>query len=66
MPDLFHMDDFDKCMSLEDEALYCSITYEVQPLDPDNKSQVWNVIQVRKKVVIKLLQHIKWKVLLDF
>lgn len=46
MPLLFHQDNFDKCMLLEEDALYCSITYELQPLYPSNSSEMWNIISV--------------------
>ncbi|CAG9854772.1 unnamed protein product [Phyllotreta striolata] len=43
LPPLFHQDNYDKCMLLEKEALYCSFEYNLQPLDTDNR--FWKTIQ---------------------
>ncbi|KAJ8911703.1 hypothetical protein NQ315_013165, partial [Exocentrus adspersus] len=45
MPLVFHHDDFDQSMMLGKDALYCSFTYEVEPLNSLNTSEVWNIIQ---------------------
>ncbi|XP_030766855.1 O-acyltransferase like protein-like [Sitophilus oryzae] len=45
MPDLFHQDNFDKCMLLKDQAFYCSFTYQLEPLDRSNPPEVWGIIQ---------------------
>lgn len=44
MPPLFHMDDYDRCMSLADKTLYCSITVQLSPLGSNN-STIWNIIE---------------------
>ncbi|KAJ8927036.1 hypothetical protein NQ314_020599, partial [Rhamnusium bicolor] len=44
MPQLFHQDNYDKCMLLKDEALYCTFTYELQPLKVNNVSETWKII----------------------
>ncbi|XP_030766859.1 nose resistant to fluoxetine protein 6-like isoform X2 [Sitophilus oryzae] len=43
MPELFHLDNFDHCMLNQNEALYCTFTYQLRPLDKN--SLIWNIIQ---------------------
>ncbi|CAH0550012.1 unnamed protein product [Brassicogethes aeneus] len=45
MPNLFHLDDYDKCMLLQNRALYCSITFELEPLDAENPSEIWKIVK---------------------
>lgn len=47
MPQLFHLDDYDECMYLEEKALYCTFTYELQPIFVEEKSSIWNIIKVK-------------------
>ncbi|XP_018571858.1 uncharacterized protein LOC108911409 [Anoplophora glabripennis] len=46
MPLVFHQDNFDRCMLLEENALYCSFTFELEPLNPSNASETWNIISI--------------------
>ncbi|KAL3270221.1 hypothetical protein HHI36_009277 [Cryptolaemus montrouzieri] len=48
LPPVFELDNFDRCMLLEDEALYCMIEFHLQPIDPKNTSKTWNNIQELK------------------
>ncbi|KAJ8911704.1 hypothetical protein NQ315_013166, partial [Exocentrus adspersus] len=42
LPILFHMDNFDDCMLLKRRALYCYLSYELQPLHSNgNQSKTW-------------------------
>uniref|UniRef100_A0A6P7GPX5 Nose resistant to fluoxetine protein 6-like isoform X2 n=1 Tax=Diabrotica virgifera virgifera TaxID=50390 RepID=A0A6P7GPX5_DIAVI len=46
MPTLFHLDDYDECMLLNEKALYCTFRFELQPLSVDNVSDIlWIVLQ---------------------
>ncbi|KAF2888954.1 hypothetical protein ILUMI_17219, partial [Ignelater luminosus] len=45
MPSVFHMDDFDQCMVLGEEMLYCFVTTELRPTNPKQPSQVWKIIE---------------------
>ncbi|XP_063923191.1 nose resistant to fluoxetine protein 6-like isoform X2 [Zophobas morio] len=45
MPPLFHMDDFDTCMSYGENALYCAIEFQLSPKNLHNTSEVWKIIQ---------------------
>ncbi|KAJ8927005.1 hypothetical protein NQ314_020568, partial [Rhamnusium bicolor] len=45
MPELFYQDNYDKCMLLEDEALYCFFTYQLEPLNPTNVPEIWKIIE---------------------
>ncbi|XP_060519216.1 O-acyltransferase like protein-like isoform X2 [Cylas formicarius] len=45
MPDLFYLDNFDKCMLYGDRALFCSFRYTLEPIDGQNVSEVWKIIQ---------------------
>ncbi|XP_050518254.1 nose resistant to fluoxetine protein 6-like isoform X3 [Diabrotica virgifera virgifera] len=47
LPDLFHQDNFDKCMLFGDEALYCNFEYELEPLN--NENALWKTIQELSK-----------------
>ncbi|KAF5307205.1 hypothetical protein FQR65_LT00721 [Abscondita terminalis] len=44
MPPLFHVDDYDRCMSLGKKALYCAITVQLKPLGSNN-STIWHIIE---------------------
>lgn len=46
MPDLFHIDDYDKCMLYGNETLYCTVKFQLYPENPDNSSRIWQIIQV--------------------
>lgn len=48
MPDLFHLDDYDKCMLNKETALYCTFSYKLEPLNSDNR--IWDLIQVTQKI----------------
>lgn len=56
LPPIFHTDNYDTCLLHDDEALYCSITYELEPLDRGNPSETWQlldvsiVLQIRNKM----------------
>nr|XP_023025742.1 nose resistant to fluoxetine protein 6-like [Leptinotarsa decemlineata] len=46
MPALFHQDNYDKCMLLDDEALYCSFIYKMEPRpNGANSTDTWKIIQ---------------------
>ncbi|XP_030766811.1 uncharacterized protein LOC115890654 [Sitophilus oryzae] len=45
MPDLFYHDNFDKCMLLKEKAFYCSLTYQLKPLNETSPPDVWKIIQ---------------------
>ncbi|CAH1235888.1 unnamed protein product [Diabrotica balteata] len=45
MPDIFQVEDFDSCMILKDKALYCEITYEFAPINPNNPPAMWKTIK---------------------
>lgn len=47
MPPLFHLDDYDRCMSNKQSSLYCSFVYQLEPENRKNVSDVWNVVEVR-------------------
>lgn len=58
MPTLFHYDNFDQCMLKNVEALYCTISFKLNPQN-STKSNVWNLIQVRLITrSIKIKNHI--------
>nr|XP_023022547.1 nose resistant to fluoxetine protein 6-like [Leptinotarsa decemlineata] len=44
MPPVFHQDNYDKCMLLDEEALYCSFTYKMTARN-DNNTDIWKIIQ---------------------
>lgn len=46
IPEIFHYDNFDRCMMLDDDALYYSVTYELQSLNNETLSETWLTIQV--------------------
>lgn len=46
MPPLFSMDDYEDCMLLKQKSLYCRLTYELEPINKDNSSQVWKIVKV--------------------
>ncbi|KAL3270226.1 hypothetical protein HHI36_009282 [Cryptolaemus montrouzieri] len=48
LPPVFELDNFDRCMLLEDEALYCTMEFHLYPLNPKNTSKTWNQIQELK------------------
>nr|CAH7730472.1 unnamed protein product [Callosobruchus chinensis] len=43
-PPVFHIDDYDTCMLLK-HKLYCHVNFQLQPVDKDKPSPVWNTIQ---------------------
>ncbi|XP_049824760.1 nose resistant to fluoxetine protein 6-like [Aethina tumida] len=45
MPPVFHLDDFDRCMLLEEKALYCTISLNLQGLNPNSPSKSWEIIK---------------------
>ncbi|XP_049824719.1 nose resistant to fluoxetine protein 6 isoform X2 [Aethina tumida] len=45
MPDVFYMDNYDKCMMRGDESFFCSFDYHLEPLDSKNISDTWRIIQ---------------------
>lgn len=47
MPELFHMDNYDRCMLRGDESFFCSFDYQLEPLDFNNVSDTWKIIQVK-------------------
>ncbi|XP_072399998.1 nose resistant to fluoxetine protein 6-like isoform X2 [Diabrotica undecimpunctata] len=47
LPDLFHQDNFDKCMLFGDETQYCYFEYELKPLNNDNP--MWKAMQELSK-----------------
>nr|XP_023020195.1 uncharacterized protein LOC111508811 isoform X1 [Leptinotarsa decemlineata] len=44
MPPLFHQDNYDQCMLLDDDALYCSFTYKVRS-KTNGENGMWKIIQ---------------------
>ncbi|CAH1101182.1 unnamed protein product [Psylliodes chrysocephalus] len=42
MPPIFHQDNYDNCMLLEDKALYCSFEYHLEPIQ---ENAIWRIIQ---------------------
>ncbi|KAL3288864.1 hypothetical protein HHI36_003311 [Cryptolaemus montrouzieri] len=46
LPPVFQMDDFDRCMLLGVEALYCTIEFQLRPVDPENITDEWKQIMV--------------------
>ncbi|KAJ8938257.1 hypothetical protein NQ318_001790, partial [Aromia moschata] len=47
MPPLFHLDDYDECMLLREDGLYCKFTFELQPLQLEKQNHIWNVVSVK-------------------
>ncbi|CAH1371478.1 unnamed protein product [Tenebrio molitor] len=45
MPPLFHLDNYDSCMLHGDEALYCMVTIQLFPINPNNTSKIWKIIE---------------------
>ncbi|XP_050294187.1 O-acyltransferase like protein-like [Anthonomus grandis grandis] len=45
IPEVFFQDNFDNCMMREDEAFYCALTYEVEPIDKETPSETWEIIK---------------------
>lgn len=46
IPEVFHYDNFDQCMMLKDDAFFCSLTYELEPIDKEQPSETWRIIKV--------------------
>lgn len=46
LPDLFYTENYDTCMLYGDEAFYCSFTFELEPIDADNPSETWQLLDV--------------------
>ncbi|CAH0550013.1 unnamed protein product [Brassicogethes aeneus] len=44
IPELFHMDNYDKCMLMGEKAFFCSTQYNLEPLNPQNASKTWRII----------------------
>lgn len=42
MPELFHLDNFDLCLSMNRSALYCSITFQLDGMD--GNSEIFRII----------------------
>ncbi|XP_017771941.1 PREDICTED: uncharacterized protein LOC108559241 [Nicrophorus vespilloides] len=45
MPPLFHLDDFDGCLTQKSDSLYCFATVQLVPKDVDNLSKTWKIIE---------------------
>ncbi|KAK9874063.1 hypothetical protein WA026_002418 [Henosepilachna vigintioctopunctata] len=45
LPPVFEVDNFDRCMLLGDEALYCTIDFQLAPEDAKNPTETWKKIQ---------------------
>ncbi|XP_017771936.1 PREDICTED: uncharacterized protein LOC108559236 [Nicrophorus vespilloides] len=45
MPPLFHLDDFDGCLTLKSDSLYCYATVQLAPNDEENVSKTWKIIE---------------------
>ncbi|KAJ3659719.1 hypothetical protein Zmor_011393 [Zophobas morio] len=45
MPEVFHLDDYDRCMLHGPDALYCSISFQLYPKTAENASDTWKVIE---------------------
>ncbi|KAB0804823.1 hypothetical protein PPYR_01793 [Photinus pyralis] len=45
MPELFHLDDFDRCLMLGENALYCTFKMQLAPLDEAADLKVWETMQ---------------------
>ncbi|XP_063923012.1 nose resistant to fluoxetine protein 6-like [Zophobas morio] len=45
MPEVFHLDDYDRCMLHGPDALYCSISFQLYPKTAENTSDAWKVIE---------------------
>ncbi|KAK5647259.1 hypothetical protein RI129_002151 [Pyrocoelia pectoralis] len=45
MPELFHLDNFDRCMMLGENALYCMFQMQLSPLEEGSNVQIWQTIQ---------------------
>jgi len=44
LPSIFEMDEYDKCLRIKPKTLYCVTHFEVTPIDPENPSEVWKVL----------------------
>ncbi|XP_050498907.1 nose resistant to fluoxetine protein 6-like isoform X3 [Diabrotica virgifera virgifera] len=47
LPDLFHQDNFDRCMLFGNKTLYCCFEYELEPLS--NENPMWKAMQALSK-----------------
>jgi hypothetical protein len=56
MPPLFHLDNYDSCMLHGDEALYCMVTIQLFPINPNNTSKIWKIIEV---CLLSLILHFR-------
>ncbi|KAB0804319.1 hypothetical protein PPYR_01289 [Photinus pyralis] len=45
MPDLFHLDDFDRCLMLGKNALYCTVKLQIAPIRNSTNLRIWKIIQ---------------------
>lgn len=48
MPDVFRLDNFDRCMLYDNkfDTTYCSLTFTLHPKNDTSESQVWKTIEV--------------------
>jgi hypothetical protein len=46
IPTLFHLDNYDNCMLYGNQALYCMVTLQLLPTNPNETSKIWKTIEV--------------------
>lgn len=46
MPELFYLDDYDRCMLNKDKSQYCNFVYQLEPINSENSSEVWKIVHV--------------------
>lgn len=51
-PVIFYNDNYDHCMLRGDEALFCSITYKLNPLNTSESNDVWKTIEVSRLYIV--------------
>ncbi|CAG9821312.1 unnamed protein product [Phaedon cochleariae] len=45
MPDLFFLDNYEKCLALGKQAVFCTLNFELQPLVENETNNLWNIIK---------------------
>lgn len=53
MPSVFYMDNYDDCMLVKNKSLFCSFNYQLEPIDKNNASDVWKIIDVSHNMLLK-------------
>lgn len=52
IPLLFEFDNYDKCMLLEEKALFCTFTFSIEPMYPERENRIWNIVKVNKLFIL--------------